>query len=265
MASPRPGRDGMSETSGSYRCLVTGASRGIGAAIVAELAAAGHRIALTARGQADLERTAAAVPDALVIPADITDPATPDHLHETIRQAWGGLDVVIINAGEGVAAPLRDTDDAMWQSGLDLNLTAPFRLMRRFVPDLVEQKFGRVVVIASVASKVGKPYVSAYTAAKHGVLGLTRAVAAEVARSGVTVNAVCPGYVDTPMTDRSIEAIAERTGRSLAEARDTLARQQPIGRLITPTEVADAVLYCVRDTGALNGQAITIDGGGVQS
>lgn len=254
----------MTET--SLRCLVTGASRGIGAAIVAQLDHAGHRIALTARGREGLERVADGLArPSLVLPADATDPRTPGWLREQIDHAWGGVDVLVVNAGEGVAAPLAKTDDALWDSALAVNLTAPFRLLREFVPAMVDQGYGRVVVVASVAGKVGAPYISAYAAAKHGVLGLVRSVAAEVATSGVTVNAVCPGYVDTPMTQRSIDAIVERTGRTPAEARASLERQQPIGRLITTAEVAAAVDYCVRDTGALNGQSITIDGGGVQS
>jgi NAD(P)-dependent dehydrogenase (short-subunit alcohol dehydrogenase family) len=160
---------------------------------------------------------------------------------------------------------LAKTDDAMWQASMDVNLTAPFRLLRAFVPGMVERGFGRVVVVASVAAKVGAPYISAYAAAKHGVLGLVRSVAVEIATSGVTVNAVCPGYVDTPMTDRTIEAIVEQTGRTPEQARASLERQQPIGRLIAPREVADAVRFCIADAGALNGQAINLDGGGVQS
>ena len=254
----------MTET--SLRCLVTGASRGIGAAIVAQLDHRGHRIALTARGREGLEQAADGLAQpSLVLPADATDPRTPGWLREQIDRAWGGVDVLIVNAGEGVAAPLAKTDDALWDSALAVNLTAPFRLLREFVPAMVDQGFGRVVVVASVAGKVGAPYISAYAAAKHGVLGLVRSVAAEVATSGVTVNAVCPGYVDTPMTQRSIDAIVERTGRTPADARASLERQQPIGRLITTSEVAAAVDYCVHDTGALNGQSITIDGGGVQS
>jgi len=263
MANPAGGTN-MTQT--SLRCLVTGASRGIGAAIVADLDRSGHRVALTARGQGDLEQVAATLTQpSLVLPADVTDPAAPDHILAAMTQAWGGVDVVVLNAGEGVAASLKKTDDALWNSIIDVNLTAPFRFLRTFVPVMVEQGSGRAVVIASVASKVGAPYVSAYSAAKHGVLGLVRSVAAEVATTGVTVNAVCPGYVDTPMTQRSVETIMERTGRSETEARATLERMQPIGRLITPQEVADAVAYCIKDTGALNGQAITIDGGGVQS
>jgi len=259
----------MTTTSPSLRCLVTGASRGIGAAIVADLDHAGHRLALTARTEASLRAVADSLAGAggspLVLPEDATDPGSAERLHEAITAAWGGIDVLVVNAGEGNAAPLAKTDDAMWQASLDVNLTAPFRLLRAFVPGMVERGFGRVVVVASVAAKVGAPYISAYAAAKHGVLGLVRSVAVEVATSGVTVNAVCPGYVDTPMTDRTIEAIVEQTGRTPEQARASLERQQPIGRLISPQEVADAVRFCIADAGALNGQAINLDGGGVQS
>jgi NAD(P)-dependent dehydrogenase (short-subunit alcohol dehydrogenase family) len=254
----------MTET--SLRCLVTGASRGIGAAIVAQLDSQGHRIALTARGREDLQARAEQLTQPhLVVPADATDPHAPAQLRALIDREWGGIDVLVVNAGGGIAAPLVKTDDAQWESAIAVNLTAPFRFLREFVPTMVEHGFGRVVVVASVAAKVGAPYISAYAAAKHGVLGLVRSVAAEVATSGVTVNAVCPGYVDTPMTQRSIDAIVERTGRTYEQARASLERQQPIGRLITPQEVAAAVAYCIGDTGALNGQSITIDGGGVQS
>lgn len=256
----------MRPTHPSLRCLVTGASRGIGAAIVAELDGLGHRIALNARSQVDLERVAAGLSvDSLILPADVTAPTAAQSMRAAVQDRWGGIDVLVVNAGEGVSAPLARTDDAAWEHSLELNLTAPFRLLRAFVPDMVAQGFGRVVVIASVAAKVGKPYVSAYTAAKHGVLGLTRSVAAEVAGTGVTVNAICPGYVDTPMTEQSIDTIMVKTGRSREEARGVLERQQPIGRLITVDEVSRAVAFCIEDTGALNGQAVTIDGGGVQS
>jgi NAD(P)-dependent dehydrogenase (short-subunit alcohol dehydrogenase family) len=147
---------------------------------------------------------------------------------------------------------------------LDLNLTAPFRCIRRALPAMTSGGFGRVVVIASVASKVGESRIASYTAAKHGVLGLVRSAAAEVARTGVTVNAVCPGYVDTPMTDDSVARIAARTGRSTSEARSLLERKQPIGRLVTPEEVASAVMLCVAN-GAVNGQGLNVDGGAVQS
>jgi NAD(P)-dependent dehydrogenase (short-subunit alcohol dehydrogenase family) len=147
---------------------------------------------------------------------------------------------------------------------LEVNLTAPFRLVRRVLPGMLGAGWGRIVVVASVVAKRGESQVAAYTAAKHGVLGLVRAAAAEVARTGITVNAVCPGYVDTPMTDETVAEIADRTGRGADHARAVLARRQPIGRLIEPAEVAEAVRFCVVN-GAVTGQGINVDGGTVQS
>jgi NAD(P)-dependent dehydrogenase (short-subunit alcohol dehydrogenase family) len=163
-----------------------------------------------------------------------------------------------------MSAPLVKTTDEDWQRMLDLNLTAPFRCLRRVLPAMTEAGFGRIVVIASVAGKVGGARIAAYTASKHGVLGLVRTAAAEVAPTGVTVNAVCPGYVDTPMTDESVANISAGTGRSEADARRILENMQPIGRLVTVDEVAAAVMLCV-DNGAINGQGLNIDGGAVQS
>jgi NAD(P)-dependent dehydrogenase (short-subunit alcohol dehydrogenase family) len=147
---------------------------------------------------------------------------------------------------------------------LDLNLTAPFRCLRRALPAMVAAGWGRIVVIASVAAKRGEPYIAAYTASKHGVLGLVRAAAAEVALTGVTVNAVCPGYVDTPLTDGSVQAIVDATGRTPKQARAILEAKQPIGRLVTVDEVADAVELCIANA-AITGQGINVDGGAVQS
>lgn len=249
----------------SRRCLVTGAGRGIGAAVARRLSADGHRVALTARSTAELEALAAELPGpSLVVPADVTDPAAADAVFVAVEQAWGPVEVLVLNAGAGASAPLARTTDADWARMLDLNLTAPFRLLRRAVPGMVEQEFGRVVAVASVAAKRGEPYIAAYTASKHGLLGLVRSAAAELATTGVTVNAVCPAYVDTPMTDGSVDAIATATGRTPAQAREALERRQPIGRLVTVDEVADAVLLCVA-SGAITGQGINVDGGAVQS
>lgn len=246
--------------------LVTGAGRGIGRAVAARLAAAGHRVALTARSADDLAGTAACCGDAdtLVVPADITAPGAVDDVFGQVEAAFGPVEILVANAGTAASAPLHRTTDEEWQRILDLNLTAPFRCLRRAVPSMVERGYGRIVVLGSIASKIGTPYIAAYTASKHGVLGLVRAAAAELARTGVTVNAVCPAYVDTPMTDRSVEMIVARTGRSPEEARAWLERQQPIGRLITVDEVADAVMLCVTSA-AITGQGINVDGGAVQS
>lgn len=246
-------------------CLVTGASRGIGAAVAAALSADGHRVALLAREARSLEEVRAGLPSpALCVSADVTDRAQVEAAVDRVEDEWGHVEVLVSNAGTGFAAPLADTSDEDWSRMLDLNLTAPFRLVRRVLPGMVEAGWGRIVVVASVVAKRGEAQVAAYTAAKHGVLGLVRAAAAEVARTGVTVNAVCPGYVDTPMTEETVAAIAGRTGRSPEESRALLARRQPIGRLIDPAEVADAVRFCLGN-GALTGQGINVDGGTVQS
>jgi NAD(P)-dependent dehydrogenase (short-subunit alcohol dehydrogenase family) len=245
--------------------LVTGAGRGIGQAVAARLAADGYRVALTARSEDQLAETARlCVCETLVLPADMLDPGAPDAVVSRVEEAWGPVDVLVANAGAGESAPIARLTDEMWQRQIDLNLTAPFRCVRRVVPGMVDRKWGRVVVLASIASKRGEPYIAAYTAAKHGVLGMVRSVAAELARTGVTVNAVCPAYVDTPMTDGTVESIVATTGRTAEEARQALERKQPIGRLITVDEVADTVLFCVAN-GGVTGQGVNVDGGAVQS
>jgi NAD(P)-dependent dehydrogenase (short-subunit alcohol dehydrogenase family) len=245
--------------------LVTGAGRGIGRAVAGKLSAAGHRVALTARSVDQLTETAAACPgETLVIPADMTAPGAVDEVFGKVEAAWGPVEVLVANAGVATSAPLEKITDEDWQHVMDLNLTAPFRCLRRAVPSMKGRGYGRIVVMGSVASKRGEPYIAAYTAAKHGVLGLVRAAAAELARTGVTVNAVCPAYVDTPMTDFSVAAIVEKTGRTPEDARRFLERKQPIGRLITVDEVAEAVWFCVAN-GGVTGQGINVDGGAQQS
>lgn len=247
----------------SRTCLVAGASRGIGAAVAAALSADGHQVALLARDAEALSKVAASLPGpSLCVPADVTGDL--ESAFAAVESSWGPVEVLVCSAGAGVAAPLAETSDADWARMLDLNLTAPFRLVRRAVPPMVDRGWGRVVVIASVVAKRGEAQVAAYSAAKHGVLGLVRAAAAELARTGVTVNAVCPGYVDTPMTDATVADVAARTGRSLDEARAVLARRQPIGRLVAPAEVAEAVRFCIANA-AVTGQGINVDGGTVQS
>jgi NAD(P)-dependent dehydrogenase (short-subunit alcohol dehydrogenase family) len=246
-------------------CLVTGASGGIGAAIAARLSADGHRVALLGRSVDALDEVRARIPGpALCLPADVTAPAAVEAAFARVEAEWGPVEVLVSNAGAGSAAPVVQTSDDDWSRMLDLNLTAPFRLVRRALPAMTEQGWGRIVVVASVVAKRGEAQVAAYTAAKHGALGLVRAAAAELARTGVTVNAVCPGYVDTPMTDATVAAIAGRTGRGEEDARAVLARRQPIGRLVDPAEVAEAVRFCVADA-AVTGQGINVDGGTVQS
>jgi NAD(P)-dependent dehydrogenase (short-subunit alcohol dehydrogenase family) len=245
--------------------LVTGASKGIGTACARALSEAGHRVALVSRDADALKQVADTLPgESLVVTADVLDPEALDAAFARVEREWGPVEILVVNAGASMSAPLVKTSDEDWQRMIDLNLTAPFRCLRRALPAMTAAGFGRVVVIASVAGKTGSARIAAYTASKHGVLGLVRTAAMEVAKSGVTVNAVCPGYVDTPMTDESVSNIAAGTGRSEEQARAILEGMQPIGRLVTPEEVASAVMLCV-DNAAVNGQGINVDGGAVQS
>jgi len=245
--------------------LVTGAGRGIGAAVALRLSSSGYRLVLTARSADELDRVAAAMPGKTIrIPADLTEPGAVDRVFGDAEKAFGGIDVLVANAGAAMSAPVHKTTDADWARMLDLNLTAPFRCIRRAVPGMKERGFGRIVVIASAAAKRGEPLIAAYTASKHGVLGLVRSAAAELAQTGITVNAICPGYVDTPMTDGSIANVVAHTGRDAHAVRDYFASQQPTGRLITVEEVATAVQFCL-DSPSVSGQGIEVDGGAVQS
>jgi NAD(P)-dependent dehydrogenase (short-subunit alcohol dehydrogenase family) len=166
-------------------------------------------------------------------------------------------------AGDAVSAPFAKTDLDLWERLLRINLTSAFLMTREVLPGMTARGWGRVVNVASVAGLTGAAYISAYTAAKHGLVGLTRALSQEVARKGVTVNAVCPGYVETAMTDRSVANIVEKTGMSPEDARANLSARSPQGRMMTPGEVAGLVLYLATDEArGINGQAIALDGGG---
>jgi len=251
------------------RCaLVTGAGRGIGRSIALALAAAGADVAVSARSQAEIEQVAeqasALGRRALAIPCDVTDPAQVARLAEAATAELGQVDILVNNAGNAGSHKFVGHPDELWHRMLAINLTSVYYVTKAIVPQMVERRAGRIITIASIASKVGARYIAAYTAAKHGVLGLTRALAAELAPHSITVNAICPGYVDTPMTDGSVANIVRRTGMSAAQARETLARTSPQNRLIDPDEIAALVVYLALDSArGITGQAINVDGGGV--
>jgi NAD(P)-dependent dehydrogenase (short-subunit alcohol dehydrogenase family) len=247
------------------RAVVTGASRGIGAAVALELARLGADLTLVARGEAALRETAAAVRSqtgarVTEMAADVTDGQAVADLAAKL----GSTTILINNAGGGEAAPFGRTDPALWHRMLDLNLTSVYLMTHALAPVMLKQGWGRIVNIASTAGIKGYAYVSAYVAAKHGVVGLTRALAVEYARSGVTVNAVCPGYTDTPMLDTAVANIVAKTKRTPDQARAELAAANPMGRLITPEEVAATVGWlCRPDAAAITGQAIAVAAGEV--
>ncbi len=240
--------------------LVTGGGRGIGAAIAACLAAQGARVTVLGRTEATLARAVRDGIAAASIVADVTDPAA---LAEAAR-ALGPVDILVNNAGAAESAPIARATRQHWDAMLAVNLTAAFDACRAFAPGMVARGFGRIVNVASTAGLRGYPYVAAYCAAKHGLIGLTRALAIELAASGVTVNAVCPGYTETDLLTGAAERVAASTGRAAQSVLDHFAKSNPQGRLITPAQVADAVLFLCRPAaGAMTGQAIAVAGGEV--
>jgi NAD(P)-dependent dehydrogenase (short-subunit alcohol dehydrogenase family) len=242
--------------------LVTGGGRGIGAAIARRLAREGARVVVL-----DRERTPVASEiGALDVDCDLTSPSSIDAALARIKREAGDAAILVQSAGLGESAPFDKTTDEMWDRAFALNVTAAFRVSRALVPAMVAAKWGRVVHVASIAGLVGQSYVSAYCASKHALVGLTRAMAAELAKTGVTVNAVCPGFVDTDMTQKTIANIVAKTKRTPEEARGTLEAMNPQRRLITPDEVADVVsMLCGEGARGINGQAIPIDGGQLAS
>lgn len=250
--------------------LITGAGQGIGRAIARAFAAEGATVVLAARTVAALEGLAAEIGAAggraHISPCDVTVQAQVEAMAAAARELAGPVDILVNNAGIAATQKFLGHPDELWQRIIDVNLTGTFRVTRAIAPQMVERRWGRVINIASVAGRIGAPYMSAYTASKHGVVGLTRSLALELNRHGVTVNAICPGYVDTPMADAAAASIARTTGRSPAEAVATLAATSPQNRLITPEEVAAvAVMLAGEAARGITGQAINVDGGMVMS
>lgn len=240
--------------------LITGGGRGIGRAIALLFAQHGARVAVAARSRDQVETVAQEIGDnAVALVCDVSNPDQVAGIFADVKP-----DILVNNAGIAESATFVTTTDDMWQRHIAINLSGTFYCTRAALPAMLEKGWGRVINIASIAAKTGAPYVAAYTASKHGVLGLTRSLAVEVAARGITVNAICPGYVDTEMTSRGVEKITAKTGRSAEEALEALKKMSPQKRLVTSEEVAAVALLLASDEGrGINGQGINIDGGSV--
>ncbi len=246
--------------------LITGTSRGIGRAIALGFGREGAAVGVTARSAVALQTLVEEIRQgggkALAIPADLADVAVPARVVQQVLDSFGTIDILVNNAGIGSSSsprPMVEFDDAFWHKTLDLNLTAPYLLTKAVLPILLAKKWGRIINIASINGKLPAMHAAAYTASKHGLLGLTRALALEVAREGITVNAICPGPVHTEMNDRRVEYDAKRLGISIPELESRLT---PIGRRLEPEEIVPmAVLLASAESAAITGQAFNVCGG----
>jgi NAD(P)-dependent dehydrogenase (short-subunit alcohol dehydrogenase family) len=246
---------------GKRAAIVTGASRGIGAAIARRLGREGVRVACVAR-TGDAVQSLAREIGGMAIAADVTSKGASESIVAEAEAKLGPVDVLVPNAGIEASFKVTDTTDETWDAVMAINATAVFRLVRAALPKMIERGRGRIVVVASNAGLTGYAYTSAYCASKHAVVGLVRAVAAEIARTQVTINAVCPGFVDTSMSDRSIARIQQKTGRDASAARAALEKISPQRRILAPEEVAHLVASLIHDDArGIHGQTIAIDGG----
>jgi NAD(P)-dependent dehydrogenase (short-subunit alcohol dehydrogenase family) len=255
----------MSDSLAGKTAVVTGAGRGIGASIAQALAREGAAVALMGRNAARLDEQAKTMAaDTLVAPADITDPQSVQAAFGRIRERFSRIDILVNNAGQAESAPFTRTDFALWQKMLAVNLTGAFLCTHAVFDAMRKQDYGRIISVASTAGLIGYGYVSAYCAAKHGVIGLTRSLALEAAKTHVTVNAICPGYTETDIVKDAVANIMAKTGKSEAEARAALVVHNPQGRMVQPDEVASTVVWlCHPNSASITGQAIVVAGGEV--
>jgi NAD(P)-dependent dehydrogenase (short-subunit alcohol dehydrogenase family) len=241
--------------------LVTGGGTGIGASAATHLHAAGARLSLLGRRREPLERTAQ-ITNGTVVQADVTDRDQIKNAFDEARRSNGPIEILIVNAGIAESAPFHKMTRESWDRIIATNLTAAFECTQAAIADLLKSENGRLVFVASVASLRGVPYASHYAASKHGLLGLMRSLAAEFAKTNLTVNAVCPGYVDTPMTDQSVARVSEITGRSEEQSRSAITNMNASGRLVDPDGIGTMILtLCLPQSRDINGAAVTIDGG----
>lgn len=244
--------------------LITGGGSGIGLATARTFVNAGYKVTLAGRDRNRLAAATGHLPGTSALPLDVTDDAAVTLAFQNLAAEGNMPDILINNAGAAKTAPLHRTSTDDWNAMLAVNLTGAFFCARAVVPHMKEQGFGRIITVASTAGLKGYAYTAAYTAAKHGVIGMTRALALELAGSGVTANAVCPGFTDTDIVSSSVSNIVEKTGRSAEDAVRELTKHNPEGRLIRPEEVADTILWLARtEAAAMNGQAIAVAGGEV--
>ena len=241
--------------------LITGGGTGIGAAAAEHLAAAGAKVSLAGRRLEPLQDVAKRL-GGYAVPCDVTEPGQIADAFEEARTVNGPIEMLVVNAGIAESAPFHKMTRESWDRIIGVNLTAAFECARAAMPGLLASENGRLVFVASVASLRGVPYAAHYAASKHGLLGLMRSLAAEYAKTNLTVNAVCPGYVDTPMTDQSVARVSEITGRSEDQARSAITNMNASGRLVDPEAIGNVIaMLCLPLSRDINGAAITIDGG----
>jgi NAD(P)-dependent dehydrogenase (short-subunit alcohol dehydrogenase family) len=246
--------------------IVTGASRGIGRMCALELAQAGAKVAVTARNREQIDAVASEIiangGEAIAVAMDVQQPQSVQSAVATILDKWGSCAILVNNAGIAASVPFLKGDESLWQSILDVNLMGNVRCIQAVLPAMLHAGWGRIINIASIAGKAGGPYISAYTASKHAVLGLTRSLAQELATKNITVNAICPGYVETDMATLAVNNISQRTKLTADEARQVLEKMNPQQRLFQPEEVAALTVFLALPAAkGINGQAINICGG----